>query len=682
MPKRKTESRCFALGCHSGYPGAPKASLFAAPTDDELRKKWESNLRRTDKPLTESSAVCERHFEPRFILRDYVHIINGTEVRLPRGKPSLAPGAVPTLLPDCASNLSVTPVSERSERKRAAAASVPAAGKKPRKGAETAKNEELGAECQLQLPLHEKQCGSAQNENGQFTENEPFTFSSLQAVNIPSKLWCRLNCGIDSAIVFATTSVRKQERLEILHEKVVCFNAHEDKVSAQVYFRGVLFQETTIHSLAAAKHLLTDIDRVVTCQGIMPESDLRDLSHILTARLKSATVIFGGSTFSTKCQGKVSLHGKLSFLNTCYFATLACQNFTCVRLTCALLFFFPGGVCADCKAVRKQILTRKSRVSNRGVALSRSRALSQRLKLAKQKALRLSNRTTSLKRQLDAMAAENAMIREDEFLKKIASLPPKQREAVHHMFKASSYQSTKGMKYSNEWVLECLMMKMKSPKLYEHLRKECILTMPCKTTLRKYLKSYKTGYGFSAKVLDVLSKKTASMDLFQRHGGLIVDEMKLSEQLSVTTAGHIEGFVDLGPFTSEDDKHTVCDHGMVIMFVPFVGKWTQVIAAFATKRNVTGAMLTKIILEAVILVEKAGLKVDFITSDGAAWNRKMWKILGVGASATSTHCSAMHPVHPERQLYFLSDFPHLIKCLRNGLLGSGYLLPDGRVSLS
>ncbi|KAH6936183.1 hypothetical protein HPB50_014575 [Hyalomma asiaticum] len=117
---------------------------------------------------------------------------------------------------------------------------------------------------------------------------------------------------------------------------------------------------------------------------------------------------------------------------------------------------------------------------------------------------------------------------------------------------------------------------MKSPKLYEHLRKESILTMPCKTTLRKYLMSCKTGYGFSTKVLDALSKKTPSMDLFQRHGGLIVDEMKLSEHLSVTAAGHIEGFVDLGPFTSDDYKHTVSDHGMVIMFVPFIGKWTQV----------------------------------------------------------------------------------------------------------
>ncbi|KAL1445192.1 hypothetical protein MTO96_029298 [Rhipicephalus appendiculatus] len=156
--------------------------------------------------------------------------------------------------------------------------------------------------------------------------------------------------------------------------------------------------------------------------------------------------------------------------------------------------------------------------------------------------------------------------------------------------------------------------------------------------------------------------------------------MILSEHLSVTTTEQIEAFVNLGPFTSEESKHTVCDHGMVVIFVPFVGKWTQVLAAFATKGNIKGTLLTKIMLEAVILCEKAGLKVDFITSDGATWNRKMCSLMGIHASPTNTKCSAPHPVQPERLLYFLSDFPHLIKCLRNGLLASDYLLPEGRVS--
>ncbi|KAH7972009.1 hypothetical protein HPB52_004997 [Rhipicephalus sanguineus] len=87
MSKRRTDSHCFAAGCRSGNPGAPKASLFTAPRDDDLHRKCEPNLRRDDKPLTETSAVCEHHFEPRYILLEYVHVINGCDVRIPREKP-------------------------------------------------------------------------------------------------------------------------------------------------------------------------------------------------------------------------------------------------------------------------------------------------------------------------------------------------------------------------------------------------------------------------------------------------------------------------------------------------------------------------------------------------------------------------------------------------------------------
>ncbi|KAH7936984.1 hypothetical protein HPB49_006899 [Dermacentor silvarum] len=65
------------------------------------------------------------------------------------------------------------------------------------------------------------------------------------------------------------------------------------------------------------------------------------------------------------------------------------------------------------------------------------------------------------------------------------------------------------------------------------------------------------------------------MDEFSCHGGLIVDDMKLSEHLSVNSEGHIDGFVNLSQFTSDEDKHTVCDHGMVVIFVAFVGKFPK-----------------------------------------------------------------------------------------------------------
>ncbi|KAL3213440.1 hypothetical protein MRX96_035373 [Rhipicephalus microplus] len=103
MAKRRTDSHCFAPGCRTGHLNGPNASLFAATKNDDLRKKWERNLHRKDKAFSISSAACEHHFDPQFILCDYVHVIKGNEVRISRGKQSLAPDAVPTVITGCSS---------------------------------------------------------------------------------------------------------------------------------------------------------------------------------------------------------------------------------------------------------------------------------------------------------------------------------------------------------------------------------------------------------------------------------------------------------------------------------------------------------------------------------------------------------------------------------------------------
>lgn len=89
--------------------------------------------------------------------------------------------------------------------------------------------------------------------------------------------------------------------------------------------------------------------------------------------------------------------------------------------------------------------------------------------------------------------------------------------------------------------------------------------------------------------------------------------------------------------------------------------------------------MLKILIEAVITVEKAGLFVDYIACDGPSWNRKMWRLAGVSASAKSITCKVNHPVDVERRLHFISDLPHLIKCLRNGLVKTAFSTPEGKV---
>lgn len=60
-------------------------------------------------------------------------------------------------------------------------------------------------------------------------------------------------------------------------------------------------------------------------------------------------------------------------------------------------------------------------------------------------------------------------------------------------------------------------------------------------------------------------------------------------------------------------------------------------------------------------MEKSGFFVDVVITDGASWNRNMWTQFGV----TEEKVWVTHISNIKRQLYFLSDFPRLIKKLRN-----------------
>ncbi|XP_037572457.2 uncharacterized protein LOC119454742 isoform X2 [Dermacentor silvarum] len=337
-----------------------------------------------------------------------------------------------------------------------------------------------------------------------------------------------------------------------------------------------------------------------------------------------------------------------------------------------------GGQCPSCKYFRKSLLAGKSRV-RRSVA-KQTQPIAQKFKLLRQKNRRLSSRLNTVSEDLERLQKRAAALKEEVLEEKISNLPPRQQEAVRHCFSAAKVRS-KGTRYSKKWVLECIIMKMKSPKLYEHLRKNQIMCLPSRSTLKRYLASYRSTFGFNSKVLRQLKAKTVGIDPFRRHGGIIIDELKLSEHLSVKQNGVIEGFVDLGQFSTPAQRHTVSDHGMVVLFVPFVGKWSQIIGSFATSGNMKAEVLAKVITEATILAENSGLFVDFVTCDGASWNRKMWKIMGIGGGATYVNCNVQHRVDSSRSLFFLSDFPHLIKCLRNSLLKNGFDTPDGLVTV-
>lgn len=108
---------CFVPGCRSGYRGCKdKSSLFRPPKDAARRELWARNIKRADKELTTDCVVCERHFQLKYIERNFRHVINGERVEFPRDRPQLSDDAIPTVFPDAPKYFTKKTPVKRKER--------------------------------------------------------------------------------------------------------------------------------------------------------------------------------------------------------------------------------------------------------------------------------------------------------------------------------------------------------------------------------------------------------------------------------------------------------------------------------------------------------------------------------------------------------------------------------------
>nr|XP_042912360.1 uncharacterized protein LOC122272584 [Parasteatoda tepidariorum] len=228
------------------------------------------------------------------------------------------------------------------------------------------------------------------------------------------------------------------------------------------------------------------------------------------------------------------------------------------------------------------------------------------------------------------------------------NLPEGQREAISACLRAAKSPST-GMRYTSQWIYECLLLKIKSTKAYNHLRSHQLLKLPSPATLYRYLKNVKGCYGFQSSIFKCLEGKSKVMTMANKRGCLLIDEMKVSPTLVFDKKSlEIPGFTDLGDYTPSSLTSQKGDHALALMFQPFREKWVQTIACFLSKNAASGT---------VTLMERNGFFVDAVVCEYATWNRSIFKKFGI--SLDSVSCEYI--TDPTRRSWFISDCPHLIK---------------------
>lgn len=93
---------CYVPGCSdlTRYARGQKRHYFRPPRDASLLSEWRKAIGRTDgKELNSQTHVCDIHFRPEDILKEFVHDVGGQKVVIPRDRWTLRNGALPVIFP-------------------------------------------------------------------------------------------------------------------------------------------------------------------------------------------------------------------------------------------------------------------------------------------------------------------------------------------------------------------------------------------------------------------------------------------------------------------------------------------------------------------------------------------------------------------------------------------------------
>jgi len=121
-------NKCSIVGCRGNYDLLKgdnhdnRVAIFRFPKNTDRCTAWLEKIPRKNRrfdnitSVTANMGVCERHFEPHFVIRTVSgHYDDGSVFTYPRDAPCLAKDAIPTIFPDVSAQTAKCGKKERAK---------------------------------------------------------------------------------------------------------------------------------------------------------------------------------------------------------------------------------------------------------------------------------------------------------------------------------------------------------------------------------------------------------------------------------------------------------------------------------------------------------------------------------------------------------------------------------------
>lgn len=330
--REKRFRRCSVAGCKTGQSAdtAGKISIFGLPKNAERRQAWALILQRHVQQLVDSTQVCELHFDPGCVQRHYVHIIDGKEVRIPRDKPTLTADAVPTIFqpPKEPSEPTKTPQTTDEERSDLADDDNNHADI-------VIFSDQLAGEETVASETDAEASETSRRSATPRSTGKLFDQKMLLQLQTPAECWSCLNFPNFKGAVYVSSWFNDLSS-EVITEKTVVFRPQRyPDVNCQVYIGRTLVQERQVTTVEEAEESLAGADELELCKGAASHAEWKEFRSLFTNNVRNSLVPGrpgSGAFFSKECSTTISK---------------------------------PHTVCTECKYIRRNLQTRKSKLGKR-----------------------------------------------------------------------------------------------------------------------------------------------------------------------------------------------------------------------------------------------------------------------------------------------------------------------------
>ncbi|CAN7995612.1 unnamed protein product, partial [Ixodes hexagonus] len=475
--------KCFVPNCNSGYQTCKeKVTLFSAPSDPERLVQWTHAIPRKDRPLTSKDTVCAKHFAEDMVLRTRYYDELGGEVLLDSPKRTvILPHAVPCIFPSCLPYLSSAPKKRKSPIKRQSPALPAQKNAQGNNSTVDMASSEAAPGFTTAAQSCRASCDSSTVMEQQGSSTTTGDCLDPADVVLPTTAWGHHRVPSGDLRDFSFTEVRLSPGTPPCSAKILHL---EDKTKGK--FQVMAFAFDTKVELASLPN---------TCELKITE----DWAVVSEAHESFHKVnLCAGGPAQSKFP---SVHPECAYVD---------KNGVWRQKRCTLVEQ-ERKQCNSCASLNNTLRIHQTRLEKRRtelrlrIPLSPSKKMKvvqprkQRIACYRSK-LRLLKSKQKLEAQLTACQNERKLLEEGGLKEALerTNLPNAQQMLIMECVSAAKTKSKKGIRYTDNWLLLCLLLYIRTPAGYRLLRDNDILPLPAVETVRRYIAMVGLKCGFDA----------------------------------------------------------------------------------------------------------------------------------------------------------------------------------------